>query len=520
MRRREKVMIGVSFAAFAGVVVLLSTVIWYLWSESIQAEEQVVSNLASSLGNRTEEIFFDTQMLLQRFDELPQRRCSVQHLRALQDAAVSRPYLRAIGHWQANERLCGVGFLQAQELKPERADKIYDSGLIAWWPSAKTEVGGVRLFLMRFGNHDAAIDPRGLIDIGPLQDRQAGLWVEGLRLTAQPDTARLPEPSSIPIGLTFDRAGGRTISRFSRSGTLPIEVIAIEPLENFFGRYAVTLAVGTGAGLVLLMVWLYALMRYTRHRLSMSTLLRQAIARGRLHARYQPVVELKSGKVVGAEALARWTMEGGESIRPDVFIPLAEKEGLIADLTLSMLAAPLRELRGLLLALPQLSVNINLSPSDLLDDRFATALEAGLALHGLPSRAIKLEITERALVNTDTARGMIRRLREKGHEVAVDDFGTGFSSLSYLSSFELDVLKIDKSFVDAIGTGAATSHVIVHVIEMARSLGLKTVAEGVETEEQRKWLIEHGVDFGQGYLYSAPLTAEAFGDFARKRVAA
>ncbi len=513
-------MIGVSFAAFAGIAVLFGTVVLYLWRESVTAEENLVRGLATSLGERTEAMIGDTRSLLQRFDEMPHARCSPAHQRAMQDAAMSRPYIRSIGQWRANERLCSVGFLQSNALKPRTADKIYDSGVVAWWPSSFTEVGGVQLFLMRFGDHDAAIDPRALLDIGPLQHRQAGLWVEGLRLTAQPADAVLPEPSSVPIGLTLDREGGRAISRFSRTGVLPIEVVAIEPLESFFGRYAATLAMGTAVGLLLLGAWLYALMRYTRHRLSMGTLLRQALARGRIVAHYQPVVELKSGRCVGAEALARWTMEGGDIIRPDTFIPVAEREGLITDLTLAMLAAPLRDLRTLLVDGAPIAININLSPEDLKSDRFAHALQAALAESGVANAAIKLEITERALVNTDSARNMIHHLRERGHEVAVDDFGTGFSSLSYLSSFELDVLKIDKSFVDAIGTGAATSHVIVHVIEMAQSLGLRTVAEGVETEEQRQWLIEHGVDFGQGYLYSVPLTAEAFVEFVRKRAVA
>lgn len=509
-RRRERLMLAISLAAFTGVAAMFASLLWYLWRESVTAEERLVGGLATTLGARAESMILDTRRLLEDFERLPQARCSPEHLQALQQAAMSRPHIRAIGHWRATDRLCGVGFLQAQALRPPRADRIYGSGVIAWWPSPQTQVGDVQLFLMRFGDHDVAIDPRGLLDVGPLQQRQAGLWVEGLPLVRYPRDADLPAPRTLPVGLTLDRVRNVAISRFAREGELAIDIVAIEPLESFWGRYARSLAVGSAIGLILLGGFVYALVRYTRYRLSMGALLRKALVRGRVKAAYQPVVDLRTRRCVGAEALARWKLEGGEVIPPDEFIPMAEREGLMPEVTLAVLANPLRELRPLLAQYPTLSINLNVSPEDLRSDVFVRLLGERLERSGLPERSFKLEITERALVNTDLARSMIRRLRERGHEVAVDDFGTGFSSLSYLSTFELDWLKIDKSFVDAIGTGAATSHVIVHVIEMARSLGLRTVAEGVETEEQVQWLIAHGVDLGQGYYFSRPLTAEQF----------
>ena len=108
---------------------------------------------------------------------------------------------------------------------------------------------------------------------------------------------------------------------------------------------------------------------------------------------------------------------------------------------------------------------------------------------------------------------LIREFRRRGHQVAVDDFGTGYSSLAYLETFELDTLKIDKSFVDAIGTEAVTNHVIGHVIDMAKSLALDIVAEGIETVQQASWLIDQGVEYGQGFLFSRPIPASEFRDF-------
>ena len=520
MQRRDRLIVDISIAALGGIAVLFASLTWYLWRGSFTAEEALVGGLASTLGARTEAMILDTRALLVEFDGLPQARCSPAHLRALQNAAMGRPHIRAIGYWRAAERQCGVGFLQTDALKPARADSIYASGVIAWWPGPQTEVGGVQLFLMRYGDHDVAIDPRGLLAVGPLQERQVGLWVEKLRLASEPAGADLPEPSSLKVGLTLDRKNGRAISRFSRGGEMPIEVVAIEPIGTFWSRYATTLIVGLGVGLLLVAGWLFGLMRYTRHRLSLASMLRTALAGQRVYAVYQPVIELSTGRCVGAEALARWTLEGGASVSPDSFVPVAELTGQSTELALAVLRVTLSDLGDLLRATPRLSVNLNLSVDELKSARFVAILDAELAKSGLAQEAITLELTERALINTDSARTMIDRLRERGHRVALDDFGTGYSSLAYLSDFKLDLIKIDKLFVQSIGTEAATSHVITHVIEMARSLGLRTVAEGVETEAQRDWLMAQGVDYGQGWIFSKPLSAGDFTAFVRREATA
>ena len=507
-------MFSSALAALVGVAVLFASIAWLLWKESVASEAAYSGGLAASLGQRTEHIFVDTRDMLAGFNRLEAPRCSKEHLQALQTAAISRPYIRAIGYWQATERRCGVGFLP-EGLKPPHADRIYDTGVIAWWPGPQTASGDVQLFLMRYGDHDVAIDPRLLLDLGPMHDRQAVLWVEKLRMSAAPWNAALPLPESLPVGVTVDRDHRRVISRFSRSTIMPIDVVAMEPIDNFWGRHAQTLAIGAGLGLLLVSAWIYLILRFSRHQLSLTTEFRQALAANRIQVQYQPVMDMISGRCVGAEALARWQRENGESVSPDMFIPVAEAAGLEQDVTLAVLRVLVRDMQQMLTEFPGMSVNLNLAAGDLKNDRIGLELARSLAAARLSPRAIKLEITERALVNTDTSRALIRKFRSLGHQVAVDDFGTGYSSLSYLQSFELDVLKIDKSFVDAIGTEAATSQVIVHVIEMAKSLGLDIVAEGVETPEQVEWLIAHGVAFGQGFLFSTPLHAWDFLEFFR-----
>jgi sensor c-di-GMP phosphodiesterase-like protein len=514
VRRRSKIILAAALALLAGVTILFAATTWVLWNESVTSEEAYAGGLAATLGQNTERILFDMRDMLAGFDHLQAPRCSAEHLQALKDAAISRPYIRAIGYWQANERQCDVGFLP-QAIRPARADRIYENGVIAWWPSAQTQAAGVQLFLMRYGDHDVAIDPRLLLDIGPTHDREAVLWVENRRMSAVPWDAALPQPDALKVGITLDHEHDRVVSLFSRNRILPIDVVAMEPLQNFWDRHTQILALGASLGLLMIVAWISVVMRYSRRELSLATELRRAVEAGQIAVHYQPVIELVSGRCVGAEALARWQRDNGERVSPNVFIPVAEAAGMIQDVTVAVLTKAAHDMQRIRAEFPAIAVNLNLAPDDLKNDRVGHELSRVLASERLPAAAIKLEITERALINSETSRSLIREFRRRGHQVAIDDFGTGYSSLSYLQSFELDVLKIDKAFVDAIGTEAATSQVIVHVIEMAKSLGLATVAEGVETRSQADWLIAHGVPFGQGFLFSKPLAIDDFLRFLR-----
>jgi sensor c-di-GMP phosphodiesterase-like protein len=515
-RKRERNFVAFSTAAFFGAGLLFGLITWLLWNESIETEEERVAGLARDLGQHTEEIIVDVRNMLEAFNKLQVGRCSEAHLSIMHEAAIAKPYIRAIGYWRAAQQLCGVGFIQAVELKPSRADRIYDSGVIAWWPSSQTAVSGVPLFLMRYGDHDIAIDPRMLLEPKLVQDRQAGLWVEGLPMATTAGDSDIPSPESVPIGLTVDTENNRLVSRFSLGTIFPIDIVAVETIDRFWSRYTPVLATAAGLGLALAIIWIYIVLRYSRHRYSLSTELREAVASGRVYAYYQPLIELSSGRCVGAEALARWVREDGEMVGPDIFIPLAEQAGLVPEITLAIVAATLHDLGKLLTEHPHLCININLAPEDLTSDSFGGALSRSLAAAGVAPTSIKLEITERAMVDTDASRQVIRNFRMRGHQIAVDDFGTGYSSLAYLQSLELDTLKIDKSFVDAIGTEAVTTHVIGHVIEMAKSLQLDIVAEGIESEQQANWLIEQGVEYGQGFLYSRPLPCAEFRKYFHK----
>ncbi|QQR34701.1 EAL domain-containing protein [Devosia oryziradicis] len=229
--------------------------------------------------------------------------------------------------------------------------------------------------------------------------------------------------------------------------------------------------------------------------------LRQAIGRGELHLVYQPQVDLVTREMVGVEALMRWTHPTHGPVPPAIFIPLAEETGYIAELGRWALAAACRDCA----AWPSsILVGVNVSPAQLrLTDVLGDVAEA-LKSSGLPPDRLDLELTEGTFVETlAETQDLMQALRRMGVQVSLDDFGTGYSALSYLTTLPLDKIKIDQSFVKQIGTPADDA--LLHgIIDLCRRLGKKTLAEGIETDEQARQLAQWGCQTGQGYLFGKP----------------
>ena len=244
-------------------------------------------------------------------------------------------------------------------------------------------------------------------------------------------------------------------------------------------------------------------------RLQLETDLRRAVERGEFVLHYQPIVTMRTGEICGVEALIRWMHPERGMMAPDQFIPVAEETGLILPIGRWVLKEACRNVRVWRVRYGEEAigtVGVNLSAKQFSQADLADQIADALDSSGLPGAALRLEITESAVMeNADAAIILLRQLKALGIQISLDDFGTGYSSLSYLHRFPLDTVKIDRSFVQRIDSEERTTQLVETVLTLARSLGVTAVAEGIETEEQVAALRELDCDFGQGYHFSRPL---------------
>jgi EAL domain-containing protein (putative c-di-GMP-specific phosphodiesterase class I) len=238
--------------------------------------------------------------------------------------------------------------------------------------------------------------------------------------------------------------------------------------------------------------------------------LRGALVREELRIHYQPQIELASGRLVGTEALLRWHNPELGEVSPAEFIPIAEQTGLIMNIGEYVISEALAQLaHWQQLAGQSLRMAVNVSPRQFRDPNLVSFIEQLLQRLELPAACLELEITEGVLMSghahIDLALSALNRL---GVTLAMDDFGTGYSSLSYLRNYPFDILKIDRSFIDDVPRDDADRELVNATIAMAHGLGLKVIAEGVETDAQLQYLKAQGCDYAQGYLFSRPVSGE------------
>jgi diguanylate cyclase (GGDEF)-like protein len=247
-----------------------------------------------------------------------------------------------------------------------------------------------------------------------------------------------------------------------------------------------------------------------RERMQLENGIRRALQQEELSVFYQPIVDTSTGAIVSFEALLRWNSSQLGSIAPDVFIPIAEDTGAIHAIGEWVFRASLRQLRTWReLGFPELRISVNISPKQLRREALADEMLAIARDAGIPAELIELEITESSLLKQEAqVMENLKRFREAGMELAVDDFGTGYSCLAYLKRMPFTCLKVDRSFIKQVNTDPEYASITYAIIAIAKALHMRTVAEGVETQEQCAYLWQLQCDAVQGYLFNKPMPAE------------
>ena len=253
-----------------------------------------------------------------------------------------------------------------------------------------------------------------------------------------------------------------------------------------------------------------AMTREATERIELETALRSAIEQKRLELHYQPQVDIASGRIVGVEALLRWRYSEERYLSPAVFVPIAEESGLIEPIGIWALMTACGQLAEWQRAGHRLRMAVNVSARQFRSERFVEAVDEALRANQIAPADLELELTESVLIeDRERAIAILERLNALGVQIAVDDFGTGYSSLSYLSGLPVDCLKIDRAFVVRTTSGGRDAAIAQAIISMAHALGLRVLAEGVETTAQLDFLREHRCDECQGFLFARPRAPKA-----------
>lgn len=475
--------------------------------EALLNEESKVRDSAHDVLRRTDKTADQMTAAIAKLTALKAPPCSPQEIAVMRQIDVGSSYIQAVGRISGDTLLCSsLGTTKPIALGPPTlyTDKGATDRLNLRLPIA----GNHPLEVVARGNFAVLVDPRLVMDT-PTEGPDVSI---ALFVPSSPKHERITQAGS-PEERWFREVppGGETVFHDSdhvvaiaRSKPYDIAVMAAAPqtyVKKRVGAFAlIFVPIGILCGLAL--AW--EVMYFSRTRLSLPALLRSAARQNQFFVLYQPVVELATRRWVAAEALVRWDT-GDQVVMPDVFIPAAEESGAITMITARVAEMVARDLPTLLKIDPAFHVAINLSAADLRSEATLELLERTVVMADAHPSNLLVEATERGFLQGQETSELIREIRKRGICVAIDDFGTGYSSLACLQTLELDALKIDRSFVETIGTDGATSQVVPHIIEMGHSLGLKMVAEGVETEAQAEFLQSRGVPCAQGWQFGKPM---------------
>lgn len=514
---RKQVIILATLLALVGVAGPLAVTFFVSWNFAVSAEDERLQLFSQLALDRSTMTFISAAKALHKFEHLSVKPCSEEHIRQMRLVTVTTQNIEDIGYIENGLLKCTAGGPAPNHIKQYLVDFTLPDG-VGVSVGVIPEFGGDKTMTsLYYKSHMVMIASGRFADVVLEPDVQLAVLTSAGKLLGTLHDPDLEMVNAIVKTGAGTQKKGAIFSVLRDSGLVSV---AIEPRSKIIAQLRREQMMLLPLGLLSASLIVAAIVILSRRRLSPLGELKKAIELREFVVHYQPIMELKTGRCVGAEALVRWQRPSGRVMGPELFIPLAEDSGLILAITDQVVDAVVREMKNILVTYRHLHIAINLSVRDIKTGRILTVLEKALHDTGIHPQQICLEATERGFMDISAALGTITKARELGYTVAIDDFGTGYSSLAYLQGFPLDALKIDKVFIDTIGTDAPTSSVTPHIIDLAKTLELKIVAEGIETQAQADYLAMREVDYGQGWLFAKALPAPAFLDFYRQNITA
>ncbi len=481
-------------------------------AEVLRSAEDLLAQDAAKMDGMLSSLVVESLDLMAAINASKQPPCSDQEIAWLRRLIYYTKNIRDAGRMHDGKMQCTAVYgrenLPTEQLQPRGMNL---DGTRFYIDLPLHTVPGVPVYSRQRGDAFVVEDPNFSIRFNALRSNHGFANITSLR-----------QPDGYPEGFTPKVPG--VIADRDAQGRLGDTLFATRCSPSSFecvisyGSVAASLASARGllslhcalGGLSGGFVALAFLLVYQRSQ-SMGSQLRRAIRTGKLCLVYQPIVDLASGRIAQAEALARWTDEEGFAVSPLVFVPLAEAQGFVGELTEFVVRQALRELSDLLRSEGDFQVSVNITAFDMKDSHLPPMLERALREAGVEPRRLAIELTESATANTQVAIETIRRLRQRGHRVEIDDFGTGYSSLAYLKDLSVDTIKIDKSFTQAIKTEAVIGEILPQILSMAEGLGLQVIVEGIETVEQVAFFAaQERQVLGQGWYFGRPAPAPEF----------
>ncbi len=471
------------------------------------AKNWLVQN-AELVATQDDASFVEAKNLLAGIKDSPNSFCSETEIGRFRESVFRSEYLKDLGRIRGGKIECSAteGRL-ARPLGQFKAQSAQQDGTIAYVnlvpirdPSLRRAGLQMGTAYVVFGSH---LPPR----IGPIPMQltvnakdNASEQVAG---TGQSDNLVATIDETGRVGDTLFATRCSTLHQNCVTASGPVSGALKGEISTIAGTTLIFGAFGTLIGVAFSFI-------YNRSR-DLCQQLRRAISGDRIQLVYQPIVNLNSGKVVGAEALARWNDEEGNAVSPDVFVKIAEEHGFIGELTKKVIRRALRSFSDTLRSRPDFRLSVNVSGADLMDPNFLPMLDDSLKRAKVDAKSLVIEITERATSENAVAMETIRELRRREHSVHIDDFGTGYSNLDKLLYLFADTIKIDKAFTRVIGTEAVTVAIVPQILAMAKSLNLEVIVEGIETEHQANYFssVRQKI-YAQGWLYGRPIAAEDF----------